>query len=642
MSRKSDNQLISEATLRAIFNNSPQAITFVGADGQVQAFNEIANGYAKKVFGQTMRIGVPIYNYLGTENLAGFTYNFQLALTGQVVRVETSLQDIEGELNWFEFIFNPVIDEGQIEGVYISVMPINERKRLEATLANSERRYRAIVEDQTELICRFLDERTITFANEAYCRYFDKTREELSAEGFIPHVFEADKALIKNQLDALSQDNPVGTLEYRVVRLNQEIRWTQWHNRAIFDAQGQILEFQSVGRDITEHKQAKESLEQRNRELTLLNRASQAFISTLDLDEVLTSVLEEVRRSLNVVACSVWLVDPETNELVCQQVTDPQSEIVRGWRLSPGQGLGGWVVQHGQSWIVSDVLESKQHFKGVDEQTGLPIRSILTIPLRTKKGVIGVLQMVDQTVDRFDATDQRLGEALAVFAASAIENAQLYEQAQQDAETKALLLDEIHHRVKNNLAAIIGLLYAERRHTDMENEATYQMIMERLISRVQGLATVHNLLSESGWSPLRLHELATQIIHTALQALLPHQQVFIDVSPSPVLISPKQAHSLALVINELTTNTLKYALAERDVAHIRVEIVIEERDSLGRMVRFEFRDDGPGYPDDVLRKERREVGMYMIQSITHKDLRGKLILDNDNGAVTTICFKLME
>ncbi len=221
---------------------------------------------------------------------------------------------------------------------------------------------------------------------------------------------------------------------------------------SIVDDKGNVTGSVLVFHDISQRRQAEEALRRRNRELELLNRASQAFISTLDLDHVLATVLDEVRRVLGVVACSAWLVDPETAELVCRQVTDPQADVVRGWRLAPGQGLAGWAAQHGESLNVSDALIDERHFKGVDKVTGLPLRSILTVPLRIKETVVGVIQVVDTTVSRFDSTDLRLLESLASAAAIAVENARLYEESDrlrafnqnivQSIEEGIVLLDE--------------------------------------------------------------------------------------------------------------------------------------------------------------------------------------------------------
>jgi len=181
---------------------------------------------------------------------------------------------------------------------------------------------------------------------------------------------------------------------------------------------------------------------QRNRELLLLNRASQALNSSLDLNQVLSTVLEEVRRLLGVVASSIWLLTPAGNELVCQQASGPQGEMVRGWRLTLEQGLVGWVARTGKSIIVPDVEKDTRHFKRVDQKTGLEIRAILSVPLRTGQQVIGVLQVVDTAMNRFEVQDRILMESLAATAAVAIENARLWSRERARAATLAQALEQ--------------------------------------------------------------------------------------------------------------------------------------------------------------------------------------------------------
>ena len=390
----------------------------------------------------------------------------------------------------------------------------------------------------------------------------------------------------------------------------------------------------SIGPEATEPTAVEQALRRRNRELRLLNQVSQAFISTLDLDSVLTTVLEEVRTALEVVACSAWLLDPETNDLVCRQVTDPQSELVRGWRVPVGVGFVGWVAEHSQSLNVLDTHQDKRHFKEVDQQTGLPLRSILSVPLRVKDRTIGVLQAVDAALNRFTSADLALLESLAATAAIAIENVRLYEQARKDAETKSMLLNEVNHRVKNNLAAIIGILYAERRHID-QKKASYKTIMTDLINRIQGLGIVHSMLSASEWAPLQLTNLANQIIHSALQGFPSSKRITVEVSPSGVRVMPKQANSLTLVINELTTNSMKYAFHQSDAGKITARIRLEDN-----LVYLEFRDNGPGFSDKVLQVQEQSVGLYLIENIVRNDLRGEVEIYNDSGAVTLIKFAL--
>jgi PAS domain S-box-containing protein len=195
-----------------------------------------------------------------------------------------------------------------------------------------------------------------------------------------------------------------------------------------------------------EWEQAKEVLHRRNRELELLNRASREFISSFDLDQVLAAVLEDVRDLMGVAACSAWLIDPQTGDLVCRQATGPKSEIVRGWRLAPGQGIVGWVAHSGEALIVADTRTEERHFDGIARQIGLDIRSLLSVPLEAKEDVIGVLQVVDTTAGRFNTEDQMLLESLTGPAAIVIENARLYELAQQEISERVRVEKEVNLR----------------------------------------------------------------------------------------------------------------------------------------------------------------------------------------------------
>jgi PAS domain S-box-containing protein len=143
-----------------------------------------------------------------------------------------------------------------------ALIDITARKELEQALTESESRYRAIVEDQTELICRFLPDGTLTFVNNAYCKYFDEKAENLIGKQFQPLILPEDVEQIEanlTKLASLTQDEAVVTNEQRVM-VAGEIRWQYWTNRAIFDSRGNIIEFQALGQDITQRKIAEAAL----------------------------------------------------------------------------------------------------------------------------------------------------------------------------------------------------------------------------------------------------------------------------------------------------------------------------------------------------------------------------------------------
>ncbi|NJN96309.1 MAG: PAS domain-containing protein [Anaerolineales bacterium] len=149
---------------------------------------------------------------------------------------------------------------------------------------------------------------------------------------------------------------PFYECEYRLRKKTGEWKWVLDRGKVVeWDQQQQPLRATGTNLDITERKQIEEALQKLNRELALLNNASQAFNSSLELDVVLVSLLEEVRPLLGVIGASVWLIDPETGELVCRQASGAHRITLAGWRLPSDVGIIGWVTRHGESLIVSDV-----------------------------------------------------------------------------------------------------------------------------------------------------------------------------------------------------------------------------------------------------------------------------------------------
>jgi PAS domain S-box-containing protein len=141
------------------------------------------------------------------------------------------------------------------------------RRKAEKALLESENRYRNVVEDQTEFISRFLPDGTHIFVNEAYFRYFNKKRKEILGKKFKPDIPKEDRSLVTEHFHSLTKEHPIGVLEHRILLPDGQTRWQQWSDRAIFSDNGTLIEYQSVGRDITERKRAEEELRMKNDEL---------------------------------------------------------------------------------------------------------------------------------------------------------------------------------------------------------------------------------------------------------------------------------------------------------------------------------------------------------------------------------------
>ncbi len=221
------------------------------------------------------------------------------------------------------------------------------RKKGEEALRKSEQRYRNVVESQTEFVVRFLPDGTHKVANAAYCRYFGKSCEEMINSRFIPNIPEEDKGLVRQHFASLTPENAVATIEHRSVMPDGSVRWQQWSDRAIFDANGTLLEYQSVGRDITERKRAEEELRRKSEEL----QAAYEELTTADeelrqnYDELVTmekKLRESEQRYRNVVEdqnefISRFLPDGThvfVNEAYCRYFNKKREEIL-GTRFIP-------------------------------------------------------------------------------------------------------------------------------------------------------------------------------------------------------------------------------------------------------------------------------------------------------------------
>ena len=130
---------------------------------------------------------------------------------------------------------------------------ITDKLKAQEALELSERKYKAIVEDQTEFICRLTPgDGVITFANDAYCRACGKEKEELIGSSLFDYIPDYEKTRLKNHFKSFTKAQSVKIIEHRVLGVDNSHQIQQWTDRAIFDEKGNIVEFQSVGRDVTE------------------------------------------------------------------------------------------------------------------------------------------------------------------------------------------------------------------------------------------------------------------------------------------------------------------------------------------------------------------------------------------------------
>lgn len=142
-----------------------------------------------------------------------------------------------------------------------------ERIRVSDTLLKSQNRYRAVVEDIPAMICRFAPDGTLSFVNSSFCTFFAKYKEELIGHRFFEMFPSEEEKTMRRQLAILSKEAPMTAFEHRNVGSDGRVTWQDWTHRALFDENGRVIEYQSIGRDITDHKMAQRQRTQLERQI---------------------------------------------------------------------------------------------------------------------------------------------------------------------------------------------------------------------------------------------------------------------------------------------------------------------------------------------------------------------------------------
>ena len=185
----------------------------------------------------------------------------EVQATGQVAALDVDVKTLE-----FRRLRSALqnMAQGLLEGraALQSANAELEQRVAERTLAlhQSEQRYLSILEDQTEMICRFDASNRMTFVNEAFCRMFHLHRNEVVGHVWSPMVHPDDLPMVTQALQSVSPTQPLVLIENRVMGGDGTIRWCQFSNRALFDDDGQLVEWQSVGRDVTERHHLEDEL----------------------------------------------------------------------------------------------------------------------------------------------------------------------------------------------------------------------------------------------------------------------------------------------------------------------------------------------------------------------------------------------
>jgi len=257
----------SEERLRTIFQNSPDAIFIEDEGGVVLDANPVACAFHGMTHSEL--IGCNVLDLVPEARREAVKNEFPKWFTGELKRYEGISYSGTGEDVPVEVIGTPLRYEGKM-AVLLLVRDMTERKQSEQALKESERRYRGLIETQSNLIVRVDLDGKFTFVNEAFCRFVGRNRGELIGEYLDAYIYYDDVDAPGKTLEALtSRRERIVTAEHRM-RARTQAAWVRWENVAVFDEDGEIVEIQSVGQDVTESRRIHEALQESEKRLRFL------------------------------------------------------------------------------------------------------------------------------------------------------------------------------------------------------------------------------------------------------------------------------------------------------------------------------------------------------------------------------------
>ena len=240
----------------------------------------------------------------------------------------------------------------------------------------------------------------------------------------------------------------------------------------------------------------------------------------------------------------------------------------------------------------------------------------------------------------FPPEQVKLAELFAARAAVAVQNFRLLEQTRADAQTKAILLRELNHRVKNNLAGIIGLLST----APPELPADCRQWLDRVTDRIDAMAHVHELFV-NGVTAVGLPELIRSSVAAVLAIRPPGVVVQFELAGQEIQLRSDRAITLAMVMHELCFNALRHGVGESGT------ITIQSRVELDGRIRIDVMDDGGlssrencNQDDSVIATVKQVtqgksgIGLSLVRGLVGRELRGEFQLQTrlDGGTTATI------
>jgi PAS domain S-box-containing protein len=509
----------------------------------------------------------------------------------------------------------PIIFEGQ-PAMQVIIRDISERQRAEQALRQSEEKFRTLVENLVEVAFTMDAEGRVTYISPGIKKIFGYAAEEIIGRSFLDFVSEDSRQELSAEM-ARTLNEPSEFREYKIRTRGGVEKWISISSSPIIE-NGVPLGMRGIMADVTARKMAEEAL--------LISESKYRLISENSSDVIWLFDIATMR--LTYISPSVFNLRGFTVEEAMRQSLEDlfTPESFRVFQKELGDGLA--TFQAGGESVYTRTIEIDQPHKD-----GHVVNTEIVATLM---------------VDKRGRPQQILGVSRDIT-----ERKQAGERLRTSLAEKEVLLKEIHHRVKNNLQVIAGLLALQEGQLDDER---MRQILRESQNRIWTMAMIHQMLYQLGdMTAVDMVEFVRGLVRNLLSAQHRMQAPDISLRLFPLKLSIDKAIPLALVINELMTNAMKHAFPGGRPGKITVTLnkYLEGENRAAAQVvdltprngtRFPapthllcIADDGVGIPPDFEPGKSKSLGMELVSMLT-RQIHATTTVERRDGTVFRITF----
>ncbi len=602
MSKLADDALKkSEEQYRLLANNVPDIIYSLDSEGKITSINNSA--FERYGYNENEAIGKPFLAYVHPEDHEKIISSFLKALEDKRIitkDLQFRIMDKNGSIYWFELNARARFDSNNLylgeEGV---LRDITDRKKAEEALRSSEEKIRLSEEKYSKsmdvvsdmfVISRVRDEQYV-YANRAFEIYTGLSQNEIVGKTSLEISIWKDVSDRERMTQEFRSNGFIKDFQFALQRKNGEQSIASM-SASVMELNGD-LHIVSVVRDITERKQIEESLKSSEKKYKILFEANTDGITIFKITgdgppSIILDMNENAYKMLGYSREEMIVLNPAdfekniTQEQIDQRIKDLKN---RGF---------------------SNFETKLRHKNGSDIDVEI---KALVIKFNNQTALMNIVRDITQRKQANETIIKSLRE-------------------------KETLIRELYHRTKNTMQVIRGIIVLQA--AKYSNNPEMDQLVKNTEDRIQAISLVHQMLYQSqDLSKISIKDYIQDLTALSIKSYSLSEEIIVfNIAVDDQKFLLDTAIPLGLILNELITNSLKYAFPDGRKGKIGIRLTLEKS---GNYL-LKYSDNGIGVPDGFDFRKRNSLGMKLIYSIGEEQMLGKLIIENNKGIKCTLEF----